>query len=139
MERPNRAATRGPTSRPIAVEPVAETIGMRASSTRTSPASRPPTSSVGRLAGASPKREAALSNSACTASAVSGAFSEGFQATLSPHTKASAAFHDHTATGKLNAEMTATTPAGCQVSIIRWCLRSVAMVSPNSCRESPTA
>ena len=43
---------------------------------------------------------------ACTASAVSGVFSDGFHTTVSPQTRASAAFHDQTATGKLKAEMT---------------------------------
>ena len=59
--------------------------------------------------------------------------------TLSPHTSASAVFHDQTATGKLKAEITPTTPAGCQVSIIRWPGRSDAMVSPWSWRDCPTA
>ncbi len=67
---------------------------------------------------------------ACTASAVSGVFSDGFHTTGSPHTKASAAFQDHTATGKLKAEMTPQTPSGCQDSIIRCAGRSVAMVLP---------
>jgi hypothetical protein len=53
------------------------------------------------------------------ASAVSGAFSEGFQTTGSPQMKASAVFQDYTATGKLNADITPQTPSGCQVSIIR--------------------
>ena len=59
-----------------------------------------------------------------------GVFSEGFQTTASPQTKASALFQAHTATGKLKAEMTPTTPAGCQVSIIRWPGRSEAIVRP---------
>ena len=42
----------------------------------------------------------------------------------------SAALEDQTATGKLNAEMTAVMPAGCQVSIMRWPGRSDAMVRP---------
>ena len=67
---------------------------------------------------------------ACVASAVSGVFSDGFHTTGSPQTSARAAFHDHTATGKLNAEITPQTPSGCQVSIIRWSGRSVAMVRP---------
>ena len=62
------------------------------------------------------------------ASAVSGVISDGFQTTVSPHTRASAVFHDQTATGKLKAEMTPTTPSGCQVSISRWPGRSEAMV-----------
>ena len=48
-----------------------------------------------------------------------GVFSDGFHTTLSPQTKARQAFHAQTATGKLNAEITPTTPSGCQVSIIR--------------------
>ena len=55
-----------------------------------------------------------------TASADSGACSDGFQTTGSPQTSAIAVFHDHTATGKLKALMTPTTPSGCQVSISRW-------------------
>ena len=64
------------------------------------------------------------------ASAVSGVLLEGFQITLSPQTNASAAFHAHTATGKLKALMIATGPAGCQVSIMRWPARSLAIVRP---------
>ena len=56
--------------------------------------------------------------------AVSGVFSEGFQTVASPQTAASAAFHDQTATGKLKAEMTPTTPSGCHCSIRRWFGRS---------------
>jgi hypothetical protein len=71
-------------------------------------------------AGASAQPAAARANSAWVASAVSGVFSDGFHTHGSPQTSASAAFHAHTATGKLKAEMTPTTPSGCQVSIIRW-------------------
>ncbi len=53
------------------------------------------------------------------ARAVSGVRSEGFQITGSPQTSASAAFQLHTATGKLNALITATGPSGCQVSVRR--------------------
>ena len=35
-----------------------------------------------------------------------GVFSDGFQMTVSPQTNASIAFQAHTATGKLNAEIT---------------------------------
>ena len=65
-----------------------------------------------------------------TASAVSGVFSDGFQTTALPQTSASAAFHDHTATGKLNAEITVQTPSGCHVSAIRCPGRSEAIVRP---------
>ena len=50
--------------------------------------------------------------------------------TASPQMSASAAFQDQTATGKLKAEMMPTTPSGCQVSIMRWPGRSVAIVKP---------
>ena len=92
--------------------------------------SRPPISTSDSPSGTPPKRCAARRTIACVASAVSGVFSDGFHTTGSPHTKASAAFHDQTATGKLKAEMTPQTPSGCQVSIIRWSARSVAMVRP---------
>ena len=45
----------------------------------------------------------------------------------SPQTAASAAFHDQTATGKLNAVMTPIGPSGCHCSIMRWPGRSDAM------------
>ena len=57
---------------------------------------------------------------AITASAHSGVFSLGFQITGLPQTSASAAFHAHTATGKLKALITSTGPSGCHCSIIRW-------------------
>ena len=71
-------------------------------------------------AAGAPTRRAASATSAWQASAVSSVFSDGFHTTGSPQTKASAAFHDQTATGKLNALMTPTTPSGCHCSIIRW-------------------
>ena len=61
---------------------------------------------------------------------MSGVFSEGFQITGSPQTRASAVFHDQTATGKLNALTTATTPSGCQVSANRCPGRSETIVRP---------
>ncbi len=70
--------------------------------------------------------------SAWQAIAVSGVSSDGFHTTVSPQTSATAVFHAHTATGKLNAVMTPTTPSGCHVSISRWPGRSEAMVRPYS-------
>ncbi len=88
-------------------------------------------SSVSSPSGASgPNLAAARRNSASTASADSGAFSDGFHTTESPQTNASAAFHDHTATGKLNAEMTPTTPAGRHASMSLWSGRSDWIVRP---------
>ena len=110
-ERPKRCATRGPTARPIAVEPVAESKRDRADRR---PALRRPRGRPGRIgagpSGASPNRSSARSASAITASALSGVFSLGFQITGSPQTSASAAFHAHTATGKLKALMTQHRP-----------------------------
>ena len=64
------------------------------------------------------------------ASAVSGVRSDGFQITGSPQTRASAAFQLQTATGKLNALITATGPSGCHVSVRRWPGRSEAIERP---------
>ena len=74
---------------------------------------------VGSGCGGAPTSAAARSISAWQAIAVSGVSSEGFQTTVSPQTSATAVFHAHTATGKLNAVMTPTTPSGCHVSISR--------------------
>jgi hypothetical protein len=65
-----------------------------------------------------------------TAIAVNGVRSDGFHTTVSPHTAAMVEFQDHTATGKLKAEMTPTGPSGCQCSYIRWLGRSEAIVFP---------
>ena len=70
---------------------------------------------------------------------MSGVIGEGFHTTLSPQTSATAVFHDHTAAGKLKAEITATTPSGCHVSISLWLGRSDGIVRPSSWRERPTA
>ena len=72
------------------VEPVAETSGTRGSAARASPTSRPPMTSCDRPSGASPKRARARSSTAWVARAVSGVFSDGFQITGSPQTRASA-------------------------------------------------
>lgn len=144
IARPRRSPTRAETRRPIRVLPVALTTGTRLDCTSASPASRPPTSRACSPSGAVPgwalpNAATALRNRASQASAVSGVFSDGFQTTLSPQTKASALFHAHTAAGKLKAEITPTTPTGCQVSIIRWPGRSEAIVRPYSWRDRPTA
>ena len=128
-ERPNRSATRGPTSRPIRVEPVAESSATPGCPTSASPASGPPSTTCDRPAGA-PCSASACRSTAWQASEVRGVSSEGFQTTGSPQTSATAVFHDHTAAGKLNAEITPTTPSGCQVSISRWPGRSDGMVRP---------
>ena len=50
--------------------------------------------------------------------AVRGVLLEGFQITVSPAIAAMNAFHAHTATGKLKAEITPTAPKGCHCSYI---------------------
>ena len=114
-----RAATLGPTWRPMAVLPVALISGTRGSSTSCSPISRPPIRTESRPSGASPNVFSARSNNAWQASAVNGVFSDGFHTTGSPQTSDRAVFQLHTATGKLKALMTPTGPSGCQVSLIR--------------------
>ena len=52
---------------------------------------------------------------------------------------ATAVFHAQTATGKLNALMTPTTPSGCHVSISRWPGRSTASCGRRAGGDSPTA
>src|SRR5438477_12142987 len=80
---------------------------------------RSPLSKV-KVAGSAPVSRQTRSAIFVTAIAVSGVFSDGFQIVASPQTAASAAFHDQTATGKLNAVITATIPSGCHCSIKRW-------------------
>ena len=136
--RPNRAATRGATAAPIRSEPVALTSGTRRSSSSGAAPSASVTTTVFSPSGA-PTSRAARSSNAAAATATSGVLSDGFHTTVLPQTSAIAAFHAHTAAGKLKAEMTATTPSGCQVSISRWPGRSDGIVRPSSWRESPTA
>src|SRR5436853_5924597 len=108
----------------MATEPVAEINGMRASFANFSPTLlRSPISKL-KIAGSAPVSRQTRSAIFVTAIAVSGVFSDGFQIVASPQTAASAAFHDQTATGKLNAVITATTPRGCHCSIKRWLGRS---------------
>ena len=128
--RARRVAATAATSRPIRVLPVADTSATRGSCATSMPTSRAPSTTCDRPSGTPPAALAACANSASQASAVSGVFSDGFHTTALPQTNASAAFHDHTATGKLNALMTPTTPSGCHVSIIRWPGRSEAIVRP---------
>lgn len=51
--------------------------------------------------------------------AQSGVLEDGFQTIVSPQTATTMEFHDHTATGKLNAVMIPTTPRGCHCSYMR--------------------
>ena len=75
-------------------------------STSACPTSAPPISDLADVGRGALLGERAVEQGARTASAVSGACSDGFQTTVSPQTRASAVFHDQTATGKLKALMT---------------------------------
>ena len=65
IARAKRPASFGPTCRPMAVEPVADTTGTRASSTSASPTSRPPMTTSQSPSGTPPKRAAARATIAC--------------------------------------------------------------------------
>ena len=71
--------------------------------------------------------------------AVIGVTRLGFQIIASPQTAASIAFHAQTAAGKLNAVMMPIVPIGCHCSYIRCSARSLCIVRPCNCRDSPTA
>src|SRR3990167_4610647 len=64
---------------------------------------------------------------------------DGFQITVLPQIAAINAFHDQTATGKLNALITMTTPRGCHCSYMRCWPRSECIVLPYSILDWPTA
>ncbi len=135
----NDVAHAAPTARPIAVEPVALTRRMSGCATSASPSARSPTASCAMSRNPGSHSRSTRCRIACATHADSGVFSDGFHTTALPHASASAAFHAHTATGKLKAEITPHTPNGCQVSSMRCSGRSEAIVRPCSCRESPTA
>src|SRR5690606_30005836 len=115
---PRRFATTAATSLPMRVDPVAETNGIRSSSEIHFPTSASPTIIEEIPSG----NLFAFNMSAMIswqATAHNGVFSLGFQTTTSPHTKANAAFHDQTATGKLNAVIMPTIASGWYWSYIR--------------------
>ena len=112
-------------------EPVADTSGRSRDAANAWPTSGP--SPITRFT--TPRGTSGISASTlCTmpwhAIAESGVFSEGFQTTGSPQTKAIIAFHDQTATGKLNAVMTPTGPSGCHSSARRCRGRSLTIERP---------
>ena len=57
-------------------------------------------------------------------------FGDGFQMLTLPQMAAMHAFHDQTATGKLNAVIVPTSPTGCHCSYMRCCGRSECIVLP---------
>ena len=66
----------------------------------------------------------------CTAMLHSGVCGDGRHTVTLPQTAAMQAFHAQTATGKLNAVMTPTTPSGCHCSYMRCAGRSECIVLP---------
>ena len=125
---PKRAATVVAMSRPTADDPVNETSAIRGSATS---ARVPALSAMASVKiGGSDSSAIMRFASACTASAVSGVLGEGFHTVALPQIAASIAFHAQTATGKLNAEITPTTPNGCHCSYIRCAARSECIVLP---------
>ena len=109
--------------RPIRVDPVALTNGTFGSSSSALPtvSSGPMTRPTNAPNPSGSRTDAAMRVNAI---AVSGVLRDGFQMFASPHTRDSIEFHDHTATGKLNAVMIPTVPSGCHVSRIECCGRS---------------
>ncbi len=90
---------------------------MRRSSTKRVASSLPASMKSWKIAGRPAELPRTRLQRCCTASAVSGVLGEGFQTQALPQMAARNAFHDHTATGKLNAEMMPTTPSGCQLLV----------------------
>ena len=130
-DRPSRAATVWATARPIRTEPVAEISGIRRGGGQGLPDVGPGTDDHAEHAvrglGHFRQRAAAI---AWQAMAHRGVFSDGFQTTASPQTRASIAFQAQTATGKLKAVITPTGPRGCHCSARRCRGRSLAIVRP---------
>ena len=136
--RPRRLAVASATALPMRVLPVADTSGTRASAAMVLPSV---TSEVIRheTPSGTPFFWSTSPMMRWQARAVSGVFSDGFQMHTSPHTQAIMAFQDHTATGKLNADIMPTMPTGCHCSYIRCMGRSECIVRPYNWRDSPTA
>ncbi len=124
-----RRATLTPTSRPTQVEPVKDIRLTRVSLTNFSARSWSWAMKLRKIGGKPPASSASL-QIFCTATPHSATFLEGFQTVTLPQMAAMKAFQAHTATGKLKAEMTPTTPSGCHCSYIRCSGRSECMVKP---------
>ena len=115
---PKRPATRIATSRPTREEPVKDSSATAGSSTSRCASALPGPSTSNWNTGGAPQRSSTALQIFCTAMAVSGALGEGFQTVALPQIAARNAFQLHTATGKLKALMTPTTPSGCHSSRI---------------------
>jgi len=119
MARAKRAARRGATVRPMAVEPVAETRGMSGESTSCWPTVASPMRRVARPLGMLPNDAwnffAARSKMAWVARAVRGVFSEGFRRRRCADQSEGGVPAPH-GDGEVEGGMMPTTPRGCQVS-----------------------
>ena len=96
-----------------------ETSGIRRSWSSRSPTVEPLPIVSEKTAGSTSLSRQTSSAIFVTAMAVKGVLLAGFQTTASPQTAARALFQLQTATGKLKAEITPTTPSGCHCSYIR--------------------
>src|SRR5215208_1868716 len=129
--RPHRA----PISRPTSDEPVKPTLSTRRSSrARSRPANVCAPSARTRFS--TPSGTPPCRNSCASASPSAGAYSAGFHTTALPHRRAGTRYHAGTATGKLPAVITATTPTG--VRKVNSCLSGISdgTVCPYSRRPS---
>src|SRR5438045_3869933 len=104
---PKRPATVVAISRPTTEDPVNETSATRGSATRASVSWLPQIAS--RKIGGSERSFMTRFARCWTASAASGVLGDGFHTVAFPQTAESIAFHAHTATGNLHAEITPTT------------------------------
>ena len=121
---PRRRATRSATSRPTCVEPVNETRSTRRSSTKRVASSCAGVDEQLEDAAGNRCRSSTRLQMRCTATAHSAVLGDGFHTVTLPQIAARKAFHAHTATGKLKALITPTTPSGCHCSNMRWLGRS---------------
>ena len=135
---PKRRPTIAATSRPMRIDPVADTSATRLSLVINSPSSLPPVTMVLNPFG-KPNSSLTSFQICWQATAHNGTFSLAFQIQALPQTQATVAFQAHTATGKLNAEIIPTTPKGCHCSIMKWSGRSLLIVKPVNCLDRPTA
>ena len=117
--RPNRRATASATCSPTCVEPVKEISGRRRSASMRSPTLRPGPIDEGEHARRARGRPSPGWRCAARRRRRAGS---GRPASTPPGRRTPprcAVFQDQTATGKLNAVMTPTTPSGCHCSIMR--------------------
>src|SRR5690242_15317747 len=114
---PNRALTVVATAFPIRTEPVADNNAVLSSAESICPTLKSPLT-IQLTPSGTPFFMNTSEIMFWHAMLHNGVFSDGFQMQTSPHTHASMAFQDQTATGKLNAVITPTIPNGWYCSYI---------------------